>query len=58
MVTMDKVEKAFQVVSDFIIKDIPDGWCKHNSLVDLQQSVWWALKGLAEDAQNKEKKND
>jgi hypothetical protein len=33
-------------LSRFFLQSLPDGWEKHNALCNLQQSVWWALKGL------------
>jgi hypothetical protein len=45
MVRKNLIEKTNDL-SKFFLENLPDGWEKHNTLCNLQQAVWWALKGL------------
>ena len=44
------IEKQFEPITKFVVENVPEGWSKHQSLVNLQQVVWWAIKGVVEDS--------
>ena len=50
--------KMTNSLSEFLIKEVPDGWEKHNALCNLQQVAWWSLKGMDQATPVEEVKND
>ena len=50
--------KAVNKLSEDFMKEIPDGWEKHNALCNLQQSIWWALKGMDQTTPMADEEND